>query len=1847
MIFKFLLHCAFLLFYGHCANVATSQNSIISSPRLDPTYLSTTSPDAAWSRGLATPPWRPVVSAGVVSVDLMFLIDGSGSVENTGLLNFKKLKTWLKSVASAFDFSNRKFRVGVVQFSYSYKHRPLSNQKLLRTEIKLGRCITTFCFNSLVNTMQYMGYSTHTGAAINKTVKEDFAASNANTVKILVLVTNGPSDDDVIFAADFARKKNVTLFSVGIANYNISQLQWIANGEIGNNHRVYQVRNFDRLSTTVESLQREIKATYHIPACSPLLTPIHGQLTCTDANEVGSTCQTSCSNKFTTQGSQKRTCLIRDPAIGPRWNGSSTTCGVCSAKFDLLFILDSSSSIGQASFNVMKDFVMRLVDTFEIGRNQVQVSAIRYHREVVNLWNYDRYQDKNSLMQAITGIDYSGMGTNTDTALYYALDHKFGPDSGRREDKPHMTVVLTDGKVVRSIRTPAERLHKISQVLAIGVNNAIQTEIDEIASDPDELYSHKVMDNFVDLLKIIRDISLKLCKAQSAVTSTTCPYSALADPTGCLTYNCPNGNGAGSICKATCCQGYHMPDSDLTKCYYNGKWSVSPWRCVENRCDLIPSATKGIRVRCSKENRIGSTCNISCDPGYYISGKQSNTTCKVTSQGDVYKCSHTCLKDADLNAGWNSIPVTCQRTQHCNGTKCYHDGECQNGVDNFTCICAAGFTGRHCEINIDDCSPNQCENNGQCVDLDNAFKCICPDGFNGSRCQKDIDECSSGPCRNNGSCVDQINGYTCNCSVGFSGPNCEAAVDWCAKRNCSGRGLCRNSATGYSCDCHSGYVGDDCQVDYDECEDRPCLNSGICYELSTPGGFFCQCKKGFAGTICEHDVPECSSMPCLNNGLCIEPEPGSFSCQCPYGFEGDRCQNLAVNCSTNPCSEFTKICVDDDRGSFECRCIDGFEGKRCENDTNECEADPCENGGQCENFLGGYDCICSSNFTGSWCETEIDHCTSQPCQNGGVCEVGVANYSCKCAAGFRGHDCSENCTDCSCEPCASNGLCLTTGLGYLCRCSNKFRGRNCLEEVDTCSLNFCGGAGKCVVVSEDVLGCNCDPGYTYDGHSCQPISDYLCNPSPCHNGGSCTSNGNSYLCNCTNNYFGKNCQHEGNCSSMNPCQNGGGCSLSEDGIYSCTCQAGFSGNFCEINESSCFSNPCPGNSTCEDTEDGGYRCICNSGYTGENCSQSVNECESDPCGNGATCVDKVNMFECLCHRGWTGTLCQEDLNECEVHVQPCSTGHICSNTFGSYTCQCPRGFMGDECDVNIDDCEPPPCFNGGTCLDRVNGYQCLCESRYQGANCEIDTDDCASSPCRNNGSCIDGDQTYQCSCEPGYSGVNCEHIYDHCKVGKQPKCSNGGTCTNQSDGYTCSCPEGFGGTACDRVKCTLRGTMARNDTGIVTCEGDGTAGTVCVLRCHEGLVPQDTIYNNTRTCSHNGTWMGTEDERWDCVAPSCAKLPGSQSSQNTRSLSLIGVVLKSSLVDPRAVCNDGNAIGSTCTFSCRDGYQLIGNSTSTCTLDKGWDPMPPSKCIRSRCPDIEVEVDPKFSRFSVSTLYCSDGNRLGSICLLTCDYGFINRDSRPTAKQCENGEWLPPKPFSCVPKGCRGPPPSTHHGKYHCTNGDLLYSTCRSKCDIKFVEWQSGSYTCSLQPVFLPIWDGHKGICYEMPCQHSLDLRSETIEEISENSSVRIELAPPRDETLSCARQAKIVLDLSSFSVVTINLWYGEKPTGYHLDIGYQTPETNGSWDGLSGSNNTLSFSGNWNGSDEMNFFQGHDNVRITIAANYVHLKNAALEKSVDTSSFEPRPMVISINQALTPDGQTGAGLCALCINTT
>ena len=36
-------------------------------------------------------------------------------------------------------------------------------------------------------------------------------------------------------------------------------------------------------------------------------------------------------------------------------------------------------------------------------------------------------------------------------------------------------------------------------------------------------------------------------------------------------------------------------------------------------------------------------------------------------------------------------------------------------MNNYTCDCVTGYTGRHCETNPDDCASNLCFNGGTCM----------------------------------------------------------------------------------------------------------------------------------------------------------------------------------------------------------------------------------------------------------------------------------------------------------------------------------------------------------------------------------------------------------------------------------------------------------------------------------------------------------------------------------------------------------------------------------------------------------------------------------------------------------------------------------------------------------------------------------------------------------------------------------------------------------------------------------------------------------------------------------------------------------------------------------------------------------------------------------------------------------------------------------------------------------------------------------------------------------------------------------------------------------------------------
>ena len=44
--------------------------------------------------------------------------------------------------------------------------------------------------------------------------------------------------------------------------------------------------------------------------------------------------------------------------------------------------------------------------------------------------------------------------------------------------------------------------------------------------------------------------------------------------------------------------------------------------------------------------------------------------------------------------------------------------------------------------------------------------CLCAPGYGGDNCLVQIDECDSAPCQHGGVCIDEINGYRCDCPFG-------------------------------------------------------------------------------------------------------------------------------------------------------------------------------------------------------------------------------------------------------------------------------------------------------------------------------------------------------------------------------------------------------------------------------------------------------------------------------------------------------------------------------------------------------------------------------------------------------------------------------------------------------------------------------------------------------------------------------------------------------------------------------------------------------------------------------------------------------------------------------------------------------------------------------------------------------------------------------------------------------------------------------------------------------------------------------------------------------------------------
>lgn len=148
------------------------------------------------------------------SADIGFVIDGSSSV---GTSNFRTVLQFVANLSKEFEISDTDTRIGAVQYTYEQ-----------RLEFGFDKYNSKNDILSAIRRVGYWSGGTSTGAAIQYALEQLFKKSKPNKRKIMILITDGRSYDDVRIPAMASYRKGVITYAVGIAWAAQDELEVIA-----------------------------------------------------------------------------------------------------------------------------------------------------------------------------------------------------------------------------------------------------------------------------------------------------------------------------------------------------------------------------------------------------------------------------------------------------------------------------------------------------------------------------------------------------------------------------------------------------------------------------------------------------------------------------------------------------------------------------------------------------------------------------------------------------------------------------------------------------------------------------------------------------------------------------------------------------------------------------------------------------------------------------------------------------------------------------------------------------------------------------------------------------------------------------------------------------------------------------------------------------------------------------------------------------------------------------------------------------------------------------------------------------------------------------------------------------------------------------------------------------------------------------------------------------------------------------------------------------------------------------------------------------------------------------------
>ncbi|XP_058131748.1 matrilin-2 isoform X4 [Dasypus novemcinctus] len=183
---------------------------------------------------------------------------------------------------------------------------------------------------------------------------------------------------------------------------------------------------------------------------------------------------------------------------------------------DLVFVIDGSKSLGEDNFDIVKQFVTRIIDSLAISPKAARVGLLQYSTQVRTEFTLRNFSSAKDMKKAVAHMKYMGKGSMTGLALKHMFEKSFTEVEGARplsSRVPRVVIVFTDGRAQDDVFEWASKAKANGITMyAVGVGKAIEEELQEIASEPTEKHLFYAED-FSTMGEISEKLKKGICEA--------------------------------------------------------------------------------------------------------------------------------------------------------------------------------------------------------------------------------------------------------------------------------------------------------------------------------------------------------------------------------------------------------------------------------------------------------------------------------------------------------------------------------------------------------------------------------------------------------------------------------------------------------------------------------------------------------------------------------------------------------------------------------------------------------------------------------------------------------------------------------------------------------------------------------------------------------------------------------------------------------------------------------------------------------------------------------------------------------------------------------------------------------------------------------------------------------------------------------------------------------------------------------------------------------------------------------------------------------------------------------------